>query len=391
MTLVQAMQMAEQGSPKLSAGHSRLQGMAHGVERAGSLPDPVLSLGIANLPVSGEMAWRSQADAMTMRTIGVMQEFPNGTKRKLRTEISAAQLEVERINQLNETLDVRREAARAWLDVRHAQDRLAVLERLLQTTRLESRLLPAALAGGSQSAADSYGVRAAVELTQDRIEQQQSQLYKARQQLARYIGEAEAQRTLSAPPERLRLPHDPEQLLASIEAHPRLQVWQARERVSELGIALSGAGKKPDMAVELMLGVRPQQYGNMLGVQFKFGLPIFQARRQNLDVAAADKDTRRAHEETEEARRAYLAQLRTDLNDWQTASTRTERYRTSLLPLARERLQAAEAAYRGGRTPLNTALEARRALAETELAWHDAQLERDRLWVSFETLLETRA
>ena len=50
--------------------------------------------------------------------------------------------------------------------------------------------------------------------------------------------------------------------------------------------------------------------------------------------------------------------------DWQTAGVRIERFDKLLLPLARERVAAGLAAYRGGRGELASVLEARRAEIE---------------------------
>ena len=59
-----------------------------------------------------------------------------------------------------------------------------------------------------------------------------------------------------------------------------------------------------------------------------------------------------------------------------------ERFDTVLLPLARDRAQAALAAYRGGRAELPLVLEAERAYTETELARLQSLGERARAWAS---------
>ena len=49
--------------------------------RAGALPDPKLRFGIDNLPITDSDRFRYDRESMTMRRIGVMQEFPNAGKR----------------------------------------------------------------------------------------------------------------------------------------------------------------------------------------------------------------------------------------------------------------------------------------------------------------------
>jgi len=74
----------------------------------------------------------------------------------------------------------------------------------------------------------------------------------------------------------------------------------------------------------------------------------------------------------------HEAELRGFYADWQTAGVRIERFEKLLLPLARERVGAALASYRGGRGELGVVLEARRAETEARLGFVQSQLERAR-------------
>ena len=47
----------------------------------GQLPDPILKLGINNLPIDGADRFNLTRDFMTMRSVGVMQEFTREDKR----------------------------------------------------------------------------------------------------------------------------------------------------------------------------------------------------------------------------------------------------------------------------------------------------------------------
>jgi outer membrane protein TolC len=66
---------------------------------------------------------------------------------------------------------------------------------------------------------------------------------------------------------------------------------------------------------------------------------------------------------------------------------RIGRFEELLLPLARQRVSAVLAAYRGGRGELGMVLEARRAEAEARLASVQVQLERARAWAKLNFLL----
>lgn len=53
---------------------------------AGQLPDPVLRVGVENVPLSGPARLSLSRDDMTMQRIGVMRELTSSDKRRLREE-----------------------------------------------------------------------------------------------------------------------------------------------------------------------------------------------------------------------------------------------------------------------------------------------------------------
>jgi len=118
-----------------------------------------------------------------------------------------------------------------------------------------------------------------------------------------------------------------------------------------------------------------------------FDLPWETGKRQDRDIAAKRLLAEQALAQVEEARRMHEAELRGLYADWQTAGVRIGRFEELLLPLARQRVAAALAAYRGGRGELGMVLEARRAETEARLGSLQAQIERARAWAKLNFLL----
>jgi len=56
--------------------------------RAGQLPDLTLKAGVDNLPVTGQQKYTIGQDFMTMRRIGIEQEWVSGDKRRLRSALA---------------------------------------------------------------------------------------------------------------------------------------------------------------------------------------------------------------------------------------------------------------------------------------------------------------
>src|SRR5688500_11281253 len=96
LSLDEALRLGEAQSPRLVAQRHALSAAEEQTGRAGELPDPKLRLGIENLPVSGPDAFRYDRDSMTMRAIGITQEFPNSDKRSARSTRAERARDVER-------------------------------------------------------------------------------------------------------------------------------------------------------------------------------------------------------------------------------------------------------------------------------------------------------
>jgi hypothetical protein len=55
-----------------------------------AMPDPVLKLGLNNLPIDGPDRYSVTRDFMTMRSVGVMQELTRADKRSARVRAPSA-------------------------------------------------------------------------------------------------------------------------------------------------------------------------------------------------------------------------------------------------------------------------------------------------------------
>ena len=86
LTLAEAQRRAIAYSRQLSAKDFAATGARESAIAAAQLPDPVLKIGVDNLPVSGVDRFSLTKDFMTMRRVGVMQEITRADKRRLRAQ-----------------------------------------------------------------------------------------------------------------------------------------------------------------------------------------------------------------------------------------------------------------------------------------------------------------
>jgi outer membrane protein TolC len=152
-------------------------------------------------------------------------------------------------------------------------------------------------------------------------------------------------------------------------------------------VRLAEAAKRPDWNLEVAYAQRGPAYSSMLSIGVRIDLPIFESRRQGPAIAAKVAAAEQVRAQAEEARRAHLAEVRMLIADWDAAAERVQRLDATQVPLAHERAQAALADYRGGKSDLSSALEARRGEVEIRIAQLQATGEMARAWAQLTFLL----
>src|SRR5260221_11865533 len=156
---------------------------------------------------------------MTMRKIGVMQDFPNGEKRRLRGERAALERDVEAANLDAQRAGLRREIALAWLELYFAQQARAPLVELVGELQLQLDTVSAAIASGRQNTADALALRGAGVVAQDRVIGQDRKIERERYALAAWLRDG-ASRPLAPPPDTGVFDHPPTAPLTNRHEHP---------------------------------------------------------------------------------------------------------------------------------------------------------------------------
>lgn len=387
LALSEALTLAVEQAPRLAAQRLALGAAQDTVVPASQLPDPKLALGIDNLPVDGPDRFSLTRDFMTMRRIGVMQDFPQEEKRKLRGERAQAEADKERATLSALSVTVKRDVALAWLDTYFAQAQARTLTELVPEAELLNEVSRALLAGGKVGTADPLAARGAAVALQDRMAEAERNVKRARALLARWVGAADAARPLASAPDFTALSHRPEQLLARLEHHPELAPYGPMEALARAEAGLARAAKTPDWSLELAYQQRGPAFSNMLSVAVRIDLPLWGEKRQDPLILARQKQLEQVHASREDARRMHEAEMRGELAAWETAQDRITRIEKQLLPLARERTEATLAAYRGGRGDLSAVLQARSNEIETRLTAIAQQAELGRAWANLNFLL----
>lgn len=359
LSLESALKVARTRSSLLLAQDSAAAASREMAVSAAQLPDPTLKLGINNLPVTGSDRFSLSRDFMTMRSVGVMQEFTRNDKREARAARYEREAQVADAGRTLTIANLQRETAMAWLERHYSERMREVLTQQRDEAKLQIEATDTAYRTGKGSQADVFAARSAVAQIEDRIAQADRQVLAANTKLARWIGEAAAQ-SLDRLPTMDKSGVELTQLDAVVAHHPQIAVLKRQEDVAQAEVVIAQTNKRADWSAELMFSQRGSAYSNMISINLSVPLQWDQTNRQDRELAAKLALVEQARAQTEEMTREHAAEIRAMVIEWQSNRERLTRHEISLIPLASERTRAALAAYRGGAGSLTTVLEARR-------------------------------
>lgn len=381
MTFNAALECAAGSAPSVQANQAGVEASRSASIAAGQLPDPTLSVGIDNFPISGPPAFTLGRDEMTMARVGIEQAFPNPAKRRAQRGRAQAEIGVAEAGLAVEAQNIRLETALAWIDLYYAKRRLAQLQLLDESLGDLQATVSARLASGSarpSQALEPEQLRAAVN---DRRSELTAEVAKAQARLARLTGDAQAD--VSGDPPVLEV--DGPALRARLDTLPRLQALDAETRIAEADTELARADKRPDWRVGTSYGRRDPAFGDMVSVTVSIDLPFFGKRRQDPLIAARESEATRARLLRDAGERELLAALDGDLADHAMHHQRLMNARQTLVPLAKRRGELDMASYAAGRLDLGSALLSTLSLAEAEVdaLAREADVARDAIRINF--------
>jgi len=387
LTLIEAQRIAVGRSQQLVAQGALTVAAREQAVAAGQLPDPVLKLGIDNLPADGADRGSLTRDFMTMRRIGVMQEITRSEKRQLRSERFERDAQRAQAQRQLTLANLQRDTALAWLDRYYTQAMRELVQQQIKETRLQVQAADIAFRNGRGSQADVFAARSAVIQLEDRLSQIDRQSRNAGLMLARWVGAPDAERPLSGSPPWQTTPLQGEVSSEHLKQHPDLLAMSAEVDAVETDARLAQANKQADWSVEASYAQRGPAYANMISIGVSIPLQWDQKNRQNRELAAKLAMLDEAKARYEDMLRNHEAEVRGWLNDWQTGKDRIARYRNELIPAARQRTEAALTAYRTGKSDLGGALSARRDEIDTRMQALTLEMETARSWAQLNFLV----
>lgn len=354
----QALSLATQRSEAARAGRAAGAGANESARAAGQLPDPMLRAGVENLPVTGADRFSTTRDSMTMKRIGISQEWLPPDKRAARESAARAIAGRELIQAVVAEADARLQAAVAYLDAWYAAESLKLTtqtEHHLHEELEASRARLAAATGGSAEALQLTSAKGIAEDESEEVRQQQAAALVALQRWVGFLPDA-----LTTAPS-FAVPSEQDYL----SRHPQLAALQRELEVARRTATVAAKERTPNWTWEVSYGQRTG-YSDMVSVGVSIPLQLAPSQRQDRETAAKLALVEKVEADLAEANRAAAADYRMTASDAARLQQRVDRYRVAVVTPARQRAEVALAAYRSNQGPLAALFDARHTEVEAQ-------------------------
>lgn len=384
---------AVEANPSLRAARERVDAARARVAPAGTLPDPMLGIGVMNLPADG-----AGYTDMTMNSVMLGQTVPYPGKLNLQRRIAERELAAAAARLDATRLDLER-------DVRRAYHELAFLDRALEVVERNQQLLvnfigvtEARYGVGTGGQPDVLKARVeASRLAEEAValaEQRRAALARLNALLdrpsdapveapriperitraatvpagsgSRFVSAALGARASGSPLLTLEVLQD-----QAVRNSPEVRAHEAEIAAQAARLELAGKAHLPDFDVSLQYGQRPDR-GDLVSVAVSVPLPLRRAARQNPGVAEARAELSALEAEHHAHVNRVRAEVAEAHAEAEKARAQLALFTTSILPQGQAALESATAGFQVGRVDFLALLDNQATLYGYETAYHRA-------------------
>lgn len=363
-----AIKLAQENDPWLKGNIYQQQSLESRSIAAGTLPDPKLTLALANLPSNG---FDFQQEAMTQAKVGISQMFARGDSLAIKREQLKVESESYPYQRDNRKAQVAVTVGSIWLEAFLSQQSIALIE---SNRALFEQLADVAEASYSSTLGKTRQqdiVRAQLELTRledrlDKLAQQQTKyqgmlsqwLTSLSQDSATQLSFLELAVTQTLPQIDLQAHsliysnnwQKPAKIAQHFSQHPAVLAIDKKVTASKTGIKLAEQKYQPEWGVSASYGYRDDDpLGNSRADLFSVGvsldLPLFTENRQDKEVQSAVANAEAVKTEKVLLLRQFFGSYKSAKGRLLRLKERQALYNDKLLPQIQDQAEASLTAY----------------------------------------------
>jgi len=360
-------------NPDVLAAKSRWEVFKERPPQAGALDDPMLGVGIVNLPVD---SFSFRDEDMTMKEISLTQRLPYPGKRGLRSEMSQKEAEAALSDYEEAKNKVTREMKMAYFDLFYANKAIEVTERNREILKLLNQIAETRYSVGEGIHTDV--LKAQVELS--KMIDELIMLNQSKRALKARINTLLHQPPFAplGDPAEVRVEKfsaNPEALVqAAARNRPLLQSMKRMVERNRAGLRLAEKEYYPDFDFKLAYGQRDDgptgKRADMVTAMVGINLPLWYKSKQERKVAESQKDIRSAKDQLAAMTNEIRFMIGDKLTEIERAEKQMELLKTGIIPLATLSLDSAMSSYRVNKVDFITVLDSLMTLFKNEIQYY---------------------
>lgn len=398
LSFEKAIKSAQKNDPWLTGNVHKQRSIESMSTAVNTLPDPKVSIGLANLPTDG---FDFGQEGMTQAKIGIAQMFPRGDTLEIKSQQLKIQSEAFPFQRQDREAKVAVTVGSLWLDVYRVQQSITLIEKNRSLFEQLGDVATASYSSALGKTRQQDIVRAQLELTrlEDRLDKLAQQKNRYEGMLSPWLTSLSTEKgsfdevslisnfslhgislTQQLPKIEL-LNHDlvhhetwlkPEKLVPYFYDHPAVLAIEKKVNATKTGIKLAKQKYQPEWGVNASYGYRGddpmgRSRADLFSVGVTFDLPLFTENRQ-------DKEVQSAISKTEAVKTEKLLLLRKLLGSYSSAKGRLLRlkdrqnlYKSKLLPQIHDQAEASLTAYTNDDGDFSEVVRARIAVLNAEI------------------------
>ena len=322
LSIEQAVSLALQDSPGLAEVQARAEAAAQQPSQVGALPDPVLSLNAANLPID---TFALAQEAMTQLKVGISQKLPWPGKLELRAEASRLSALGKQDTASEARLILARDVRRSWWNLFYIDHALITVEDNQERLRSFVEVVQAKYRVGE-------GLQQDVLLAQVELSGQLERAVRLRgmrrseaaslHALMAHPGDASVELQTIVSPGLVGLGDTEKWLQQALTRRPLLSMKQHALDASDRRLELARKGKYPDFTLKGAYGLRSgnnpdgSSRSDFLTLGVSLNLPLYQGRKQDREVDQRNSERMESRYALDDARREVREQVERALSDY---------------------------------------------------------------------------
>ena len=366
---------ALRNNPEILAARAKAQAAREKVPQAGALEDPMLGVGVTNLPTN----FSFEDDDMTQKEVSVTQKLPFPGKRGLAQAMTEKEAEAAEIEIAETRTRISRDVKTAYYELSHVYRAMEVTRRNQQTVEGLVRIAEARYALGTGMQQELIAAQLEISrmldellmLDQSRLATEARLEALLNREVTGSLGRPAAMRFNRVPLDARRLQQ------AAVESNTGLMRMRKMIEARRKGVESAERDAFPDFELRFSYGQRDdgpdgENRRDMVSGMVGVTIPIFYGSRQGPKIAEARSELHSTEARYTAMRNELAAMVAGMAAMVQRLERQVDLYESGILPQARLQVQSTLSAYAVNRTEFAGLLESHIRLHRYELDYHQA-------------------